>query len=89
MLFFQPFAVVAVSLEETEYIAAELEGSIEVCVLLCGETEREVNVTLSTSDVTTKLSTGKGTSLIFATYRIEHSFRVGYVLRVRLFRGVA
>ncbi len=46
------FLVVEVRLEQLEYSVSEDDGFVEGCVVLDGEIERNVQVELSTEDVT-------------------------------------
>ena len=43
-------AGVSVRLEQTEYTIGESEGAVLVCTILTGEHERNVVVTIATSD---------------------------------------
>ena len=43
-------AGVSVGLEQTEYTVGESEGAVLVCAILTGEHERNVLVTIATSD---------------------------------------
>ena len=47
-----PFTVINVGLQDTEHSISEQSGIVTVCAVLDGETERDLQVTLSTESNT-------------------------------------